>query len=584
MDKFVIHGGKRLEGTVRIGGSKNSSVAILPATILAKGKFIIENVPDIDDILVILEILRHLGAKVEITYNELGEKVFEIDTTDVVSKDIPYELSSKLRASYYFIGSLLGRFRTARVAMPGGCSFGNVRPIDMHLKAFEELGANTRTLGNIEIELKKPSVVATLNAILAAIKSSGTTIIRNASTEKIIKDVISDLKARNANIEGGGTETITVAGCKLDTAILETNTDIKFDTHSESATLNFMLMALNSSCTTVINHASTDEGFIALAETLNNMGANIKGAGTATVTIGPAKAAKNSYGIVEATADEIVGTTINFNKVSVGATINAILAAVLAKGKTVIKNAAREPHVVDLANFLNLMGAKIQGAGSSAPIEITGVEELHGCEWSIIPDQIEAGTYMVAAAATGGFVTITHIEPKHLSYITSKLRECGCVVEEDFDSITVLAGRRTNAVGITTAPHPGFPTDMQPQFTTLLAISEGTCGVNDSIWEDRFRYVKQLKKLGANIEVAENKKSAVVTGVEKLTGTTVKADDLRAGAAMIIAGLCADGETIIENISHIDRGYEDVVEKLTSLGASIERKSFPEPTENCCCQ
>lgn len=583
MDKFVIQGGKRLDGTVRIGGSKNSSVAILPATILAKGKFKIENVPDIDDILVILEILKHLGAKVNITYNTLNEKVLEIDTTDIESKDIPFELSSKLRASYYFIGSLLGRFRSARVAMPGGCSFGSVRPIDMHLKAFEELGAQTKTLGNIEIELKKPSVVATLNALLAAIKSNGTTIIKNASSDKIVKDVINDLKNRNANIVGGGTDTITVAGCKLDTSMLETNTDIKFDEHSETATLNFMLMALNSNCTTVIHHASTDPGFVELAQSLNQMGANIKGAGTDTVIVGPAKAANNSYGIVEAVADELTGTTINFNKVSVGATINAILAAVLAKGKTVIKNAAREPHVVDLANFLNLMGAKIQGAGSNSPIEITGVEELHGCEWSIIPDQIEAGTYMVAAAATGGHITITHIEPKHLSYITSKLRECGCVVEEDLDSITVLSGHRLNAVGITTAPHPGFPTDMQPQFTTLLSVCEGSCGVNDGIWEDRFRYVKQLKKMGANIEVADNNKSAAVTGVSKLTGTTVKADDLRAGAAMIIAGLCAEGETVIENISHIDRGYEDVVEKLTSLGASIERRSFPDENKDTCC-
>ncbi len=576
MEKFVIRGGHPLVGSVRIGGAKNSSVAILPATILAKGRFKIENVPDIDDIQVILEILKHLGAEVSFSYNSENEKVLEIDTTDVTSKDIPFELSSKLRASYYFIGSLLGRFRTARVAMPGGCSFGSVRPIDMHLKAFEELGAKTRTLGNIEIELKKPSVVATLNAILAAIKSSGTTIIKNASTDSIIKDVINDLKNRNANIEGGGTETITVAGCKLDTSILETNTDIRFDEHSETATLNFILMALNSNCTTVIHHASTAPGFVELANSLNQMGANIKGAGTDTLTVGPAKATSNSYGIVEAVADELVGTTINFNKVSVGATMNAIMAAVLAKGKTVIKNAAREPHVVDLANFLNLMGANIRGAGSSAPIEITGVEELHGCEWSIIPDQIEAGTYMVAAAATRGHITLTHVEPKHLSSISSKLREAGCIVDEKIDSIEVLAGARLNAVGITTAPHPGFPTDMQPQFTTLLSICEGTCGVNDGIWEDRFRYAKQLRKMGANIEVASNNKSAVVTGVPSLTGTTVKADDLRAGAAMIIAGLCAEGETVIENINHIDRGYEDVVKKLTSLGAQIERRNFPD--------
>ncbi|MBE6791679.1 MAG: UDP-N-acetylglucosamine 1-carboxyvinyltransferase [Ruminococcaceae bacterium] len=582
MDKFVIQGGKRLEGTVRIAGSKNSSVAILPATILAKGKFRIENVPDIDDILVIIDILKHLGAKVEITTNSLGEKVFEIDTTDVEPKDIPYALSSKLRASYYFIGSLLGRFRSARVAMPGGCSFGSVRPIDMHLKAFEDLGATTKTLGNIEIELKKPSVVATLNAILAAIRSSGTTIIKNASTDDIIKDVISDLKNRNANIEGGGTDTITVAGCKLDTTLLETNTDIRFDEHSETATLNFILMALNSNCTTVIHHASKDAGFVTLADSLNKMGANIKGAGTDTLTIGPAKATNSSYGIVEAVADELIGTTINFNKVSVGATMNAIMAAVLAKGKTVIKNAAREPHIVDLANFLNHMGANIRGAGSSSPIEITGVEELHGCEWTIIPDQIEAGTYMVAAAITKGHITLTNIEPKHLSSITSKLRECGCVINEQYDSVEVIAGSRLNAVGLTTAPHPGFPTDMQPQFTTLLSVCEGSCGVNDGIWEDRFRYVKQLKKMGADIEVAQNNKSALVKGVPTLNGTLVKADDLRAGAAMIIAGLGAQGETVIENISHIDRGYEDVVEKLTSLGAVIERRSFPDIVCDSC--
>lgn len=420
MEKFVIHGGKGLRGEIEISGAKNAAVAILPATLLAKGVFTIENVPDIRDISSMLRILEEMGAKV----SYISKSAINIDTRYTSSSTVPYELTKNLRASYYLLGALLGMYNVARVAMPGGCNFGGVRPIDLHLKGFSALGAMISTDG----------------------------------------------------------------------------------------------------------------------------------------------------GVVEAKASKLIGASVFFDKVSVGATINVILAAVKARGITIIENAAREPHIVDLANFLNLMGANIKGAGTDV-IKIEGVSELHGCDYSIIPDQIEAGTYMVAAAATKGDLLITNVIPKHLDPISAKLRECGCIVEEFDDSVRVCATGRLHGCNIKTLPHPGFPTDMQPQFTTLLALSEGTSIVSDSVWDNRFRYVDQLTRMGAQIQIEG--KAAIVQGVQSFKGAPVKADDLRAGAAMIIAGLCAKGTTEIEDIIHIDRGYEDVVRKLRAVGADISRVDFP---------
>lgn len=424
VEKFVIHGGKRLEGEIEISGAKNAAVAILPATLLAKGVFTLENVPDIRDISSMIQILRAMGAVV--TYN--SRSAITIDTSNVVSETIPYELTKNLRASYYLLGALLGMYNVARVAMPGGCNFGGVRPIDLHLKGFSSLGAIISTDG----------------------------------------------------------------------------------------------------------------------------------------------------GVIEAKAPTLIGSSVYFDKVSVGATINVLLAAVKARGLTIIENAAKEPHIVDLANFLNLMGAKIKGAGTDV-IKVEGVSELHGCDYSIIPDQIEAGTYMVAAAATKGNLLIKNVIPKHLDPISAKLRECGCIVDEYDDSVRVAASGRLHGCNVKTHPHPGFPTDMQPQFTTLLALAEGTSIVSDSVWDNRFRYVDQLTRLGAQIQIEG--KAAIVQGISEFKGAPVKADDLRAGAAMIIAGLCAKGETQVEDIIHIDRGYEDVVKKLTAVGADIARVNFPDKEE-----
>ena len=425
VEKFVIHGGKRLEGEIEISGAKNAAVAILPATLLAKGVFTIENVPDIRDISSMLQILEAMGANI----SYISKSSINIDTRNIRSETVPYELTKNLRASYYLLGALLGMYNVARVAMPGGCNFGGVRPIDLHLKGFSALGAMISTDG----------------------------------------------------------------------------------------------------------------------------------------------------GVVEAKATKLIGSSVFFDKVSVGATINVILAAVKARGTTIIENAAREPHIVDLANFLNLMGANIKGAGTDV-IKIEGVNELHGCDYSIIPDQIEAGTYMVAAAATKGNLLIKNVIPKHLDPISAKLRECGCTVEEYDDAVRVCATGRLHGCNVKTLPHPGFPTDMQPQFTTLLALSEGTSIVSDSVWDNRFRYVDQLTRMGAQIQIEG--KAAIVQGVQSFKGAPVKADDLRAGAAMIIAGLCAKGTTEIEDIIHIDRGYEDVVRKLTAVGAQIARVDFPQSTSS----
>ena len=420
MEKIIINGGNRLTGEVEISGAKNAVVAIIPATILAEDVCRIENIPNISDVSAMIQILRRLGAEVKM----INKNTLEIDTSHIRSNVVEHDMSKLLRASYYFIGALLGRFNHAKVAMPGGCCFG-VRPIDQHIKGFEAIGA---------------------------------------------------------------------------TVSIEENA------------------------------------------------------------------------MVDARADKLLGTSVYFDVVSVGATINLMLAAVKAKGLTIIENAAKEPHIVDLANFLNSMGADIRGAGTDV-IKIRGVDKLHGCEYTIIPDQIEAGTYMVAAAATQGDVLIKNVIPKHLESISAKLIESGAVVEEFDDSVRVFADCRPNHCSIKTMPHPGFPTDMQPQFAVLLAVARGNSMVSESVWDNRFRYVEQLTRMGAKIIV--DGKSAFIEGVERLKGAPVKADDLRAGAAMIIAGLIATGTTEIEEIHHIQRGYDNIIEKMRSLGADIELRVEP---------
>ncbi len=420
MEKFIIHGGNRLKGSVKISGAKNAAVAILPAVILSDGICRIENVPNISDVAITLKILYELGAKVRM----INQSTFEIDPTHVNSFVISKDMSRRMRASSYFIGAMLGRFNKARVAPPGGCDFG-VRPIDQHIKGFQSLGA------------------------------------------KVIID----------------------------------------------------------------------------------------------------------NGMVDAKALRLVGSPIYLDMVSVGATINIMLAAVKAHGLTVIENAAKEPHIVDLANFLNSMGADIMGAGTDI-IKIRGVERLNGTTYSIIPDQIEAGTYMAAAVATGGDVIIENIIPKHLESITAKLLETGADIDEFDESIRVSMNQRPRACNVKTMPHPSFPTDMQPQITAILSIAGGTSIVTEGVWENRFRYTDQLGLMGADINVEG--RTAVVKGVDKLVGAPVCANDLRAGAALVIAGLAAKGTTEIENIEFIDRGYENLVDKITALGGDIKRVTFPE--------
>ena len=418
MDKFCINGGKRLEGVVDISGAKNSVVAILPATLLAEGPCRIENIPNISDVTCMLEMLEAMGARIR----AINPHTYEIDTSVISSYTVPYELTRHLRASYYLLGALLGRCSKARVAMPGGCDFGGVRPIDQHLKGFEMLGA---------------------------------------------------------------------------TVSMEENA------------------------------------------------------------------------FVHARADHLTGNSIYMDVVSVGATMNIMLAAVKARGLTVIENAAKEPHIVDLANFLNSMGADVRGAGTDV-IKIRGVESMHGCDYSVIPDQIEAGTYMAAVAACGGDVLVRNVVPKHLESIIAKLVEAGVTVEEGDDSVRVIADKPLTKVNIKTMPHPGFPTDMQPQMAAALCLANGTSIVSEGVWDSRFKYVDQLTRMGAHIEV--NGKVAIIQGVDHLNGCPVKAYDLRAGAAMIIAGLAAVGHTEVENVIFIDRGYENVVEKFSALGADISRE------------
>lgn len=422
MDKFVITGGNRLSGEVTISGAKNAVVAILPAVILSDDVCRIENIPNITDVNTMAHILQDMGAGVR----SVNSTTLEIDPRTVHTYVAPYELVRQMRASYYLLGALLGRYHHAVVGMPGGCNFG-VRPIDQHLKGFMALGA-----------------------------------------------------------------TYTLDGGMVD------------------------VMA----------------------------------------------------------ADELVGNHIYLDVVTVGATMNIILAAVKAKGLTVIENAAREPHVVDLANFLNSMGADIRGAGTDV-IKIHGVEHLHGTTYSIIPDQIEAGTYMVAAAATSGDVLIKNVIPKHLESITAKLEEMGVNVEEFDDAVRVSRSGPLNKCNVKTMPHPGFPTDMQPQIAVLLSIAHGTSIITEGVWDNRFRYVEELRRMGAQISV--DSRLAVIEGVDHLVAAPVKAVDLRAGAAMVIAALCAQGTTQIEDIQYIERGYDRIVEKLCALGADIRRIESPGP-------
>lgn len=420
MDKFVIKGGRRLTGEVVISGAKNAAVAILPAVILSDEPCVIENVPAISDVNICLRILREMGAEIE----ELGNNTYRIDPTTIHSCCVPYETARKMRASYYFLGALLGKYNKARVSMPGGCPLGD-RPIDQHLKAFSALGAKY-TL---------------------------------------------------------------------------------------------------------------------------------------------------SQGMIDLTADKLSGNPIFFDVVTVGATMNAMLAAVKAEGLTVIENAAKEPHIVDLANFLNSMGANIMGAGTDV-IKVRGVEKLRGTTYAVIPDQIEAGTFMAAIAATKGDAIIKNVIPKHLESITKKMEKIGVKIEQYDDSIRVWVDGPLVKANVKTAPHPGFPTDMQSQIATLLTLAEGTSIITENIWDQRFGYVDELRRMGADITV--NGKVALIEGTGKLMGAPVKACDLRAGAALIIAGLAASGVTEIEDIFHIERGYDCMEGKLRKLGAEIEKVSIPD--------
>ena len=420
MEKYVIKGGCRLTGEVNISGAKNAAVAIIPAVILADSPCRLENLPDISDVKTLTYILESMGAKVEY----LDRHTVEIDPRPVDTDTVSDQVARRIRASYYFLGALLGRCRRAVVPMPGGCNFG-VRPIDQHIKGFEALGATVTT----------------------------------------------------------------------------------------------------------------------------------------------------DYGFINATCDEMFGSHIYLDVVSVGATVNIMLAAVRAKGLTILENAAKEPHIVDLANFLNSMGADVRGAGTDV-IKIHGVDIMHGTNYSIIPDQIEAGTYMTMTAAAGGEVLIKNVIPKHLEAITDKLLQTGCEIEEYDDSILVRRNAKLNKTNVKTLPHPGFPTDMQPQMTTLLAIAQGTSIVTEGVWDNRFKYVDELRRMGAKIQV--DGKVAVVEGVEQLSGAQVKAMDLRAGVALVQAALTAKGTSEIEDIYWVERGYEDLVGKLQGLGADIHKVVVPD--------
>ena len=415
MEQYVIKGGNPLYGEVEIGGAKNAALAILAAAIMTDETVTIDNLPNVRDINVLLQAIEEIGAHVE----RVDIHKVKINGSFIRGVNVDNEFIRRIRASYYLIGALLGKYKHAEVALPGGCDIGS-RPIDLHMKGFRSMGAD------IDI----------------------------------------------------------------------------------------------------------------------------------------------AHGLVIARAKELKGTHIYMDKVSVGATINIMMAASMAEGKTIIENAAKEPHVVDVANFLNSMGANIRGAGTDV-IRIVGVEKLHATEYSVIPDQIEAGTFMFAVAAAGGNVLVKNVIPKHLEATTAKLLEVGCQVEEFDDSVRVISDGHLKHTQVTTLPYPGFPTDMQPQMAVLLGIAEGTSTVTESIFENRFKYVDELTRMGADIKVESN--IAIISGVKRYTGARVNAPDLRAGAALVIAGLAAEGITVVDDIYYIQRGYEALEEKLTKIGAKIAR-------------
>ena len=418
MEQYVIKGGNPLVGEVEIGGAKNSALAILSAAVMTDETVYIDNLPDVRDINVLLEAIQKIGAVVE----RVDRHSVKINGSTIGDISVDYEFIKKIRASYYLLGALLGKYKKAEVPLPGGCNIGS-RPIDLHLKGFRALGA--------QVDIRGGSICA--------------------------------------NAENG-----------------------------------------------------------------------------------------------------LVGRHIYLDMVSVGATINIMMAACMASGYTILENAAREPHVVDIANFLNSMGANIKGAGTDV-IRIRGVEKLHATHYSIVPDMIEAGTYMMAAAATKGDVLIKNVIPKHLEATTAKLLEMGCEVQEFDDAIRVIANKRLRRTHIKTLPYPGYPTDMQPQIAVVLALANGTSVVTESIFENRFKYVDELARMGSCIKVEGN--TAIIDGVEGFTGARVSAPDLRAGAALVIAGLAAEGITVVDDIVYIQRGYEDFEVKLAGLGAEIEKVS-----------
>ena len=415
MEQYIIKGGNPLVGDVTISGAKNAALGILAASIMTDDDVLIDNLPDVRDINVMLEAIQEIGARVD----RIDRHTVKINGSGIKEVSVDDEYIRRIRASYYFIGALLGKYKSAQVPLPGGCNIGS-RPIDQHIKGFRALGAD------VQIE-----------------------------------------------------------------------------------------------CGAVIAHAI-----------------------------------------------DLVASHIYLDVVSVGATINIMMAAAMAEGQTILENAAKEPHIVDVANFLNSMGANIKGAGTDK-IRMTGVTSLHASEYSIIPDQIEAGTFMVAAAATKGDVLIRNVIPKHLEAISVKLIEIGAKVEEFDDAVRVSADDRLGHTQIKTLPYPGFPTDMQPQIATLLALSNGTSTVTESIFENRFKYVDELARMGANIKVEGN--VAIIEGVTGLTGASITAPDLRAGAALVVAGLVADGFTTVDSIHFIERGYEDFDKKMTALGACMEK-------------
>ena len=424
MEKYVITGGNPLVGEVEIGGAKNAALAILAASIMTDETVTIENVPDVRDTNVMLQAMESIGAQII----KVDRHTYRINGSRIHNQVILNEGIKKIRASYYLIGALLGKYKNAEVPLPGGCNLGT-RAIDQHIKGFRSLGAS--------VNVRHGSVIA----------------------------------------------------------------------HAQS----------------------------------------------------------------------LKGSHIFMDKVSVGATINVIMAAVMAEGKTVIENAAKEPHVVDLANFLNSMGANIKGAGTDV-IRINGVPSLHKTEYTIIPDQIEAGTYLMAAAATQGDITVKNVIPKHLECIYAKLSEIGCQVEESDDAVRVVATKRLGNTQVKTLPYPGFPTDMQPQMTVLLGIAQGISIVTESIFDNRFKYVDELTRMGSDIKVEGN--TAIITGVEKYTGAEIASPDLRAGAALVIAALSAEGESVVTDIQYIQRGYEDFHLKLKKLGGNIEIVDTPDEEES----